>query len=870
MSGIMNLQPGTRLKQYEILEAIGAGGMGEVYSAKDTNLDRKVAVKVLPQSMVDNPVSLARLEREAKAIAALSHPNVLAVYDFGSEDGSAFLVTELLEGSTLRERLADGPLPSRKATEIGRQIARGLAAAHDKSIVHRDLKPDNIYLTEDGRVKILDFGLATAGEGPEDSSESMATLTNITKPGTVLGTVDYMSPEQVRGQATDNRSDLFSFGSVLYEMVGGSRPFNRETHAETMTAILKEDPADLSSVADDLPPAFASIIRRCLEKQPGERFHSAHDLAFSLEALSGSAVSTGTAAALADVAGPRRGPGVRITALLVLMALLVGAAAAWFLRPVDEGPGIPNFTILSSRRGTVTNARFTGNEGSAVYSATWDGEPMQLFTATQGSKTSPPLDMESAALLSVSSAGELAVLLDRRYPVGFEVIGTLAVAQPGGAAPRRILEDVMCADWSPDGNNLAVAHEVGGIVRLEYPIGTVIYESPGWIIHMRVSPDGDRIVFAEGPGRGDNTSLIKVVHLDGTIEDLGRGGAWGILWGNDGETIWASHGPRLSRGRPGQDRETMMGFPASLGLLDMDSNGGFLMATGSIRRELFGRGPGQATEKNLGWLDWSTPSVISSDGKMVIFEEGNEFNHDGYAIFMRNSDGSAPQQLGFGSVFALSPDQRRVAVIKRQFQDEQELTLVPIGPGDDQVVPLEDLKILFNYGHWLKKTDDGRPEALVMCGRQDDGIPRLYHIPVDGSSPPRAISPADMPLAPQGHAASPDGGRVIVTPADGPVVAFDIDGKGPFSLAGVEPGDLVLGFAEDADHIYVQGATAIPSPIFKVNLETGTRELWLELAPTDAAGVFTVDRVRITPDGRSYIYSNRRAVSALTYVRGLQ
>ena len=306
----MSLEAGRELLHYRIVEKIGQGGMGEVWRAVDSKLDREVAIKVLPREMANDPMHLSRLEREAKAIAALSHPNILEVYDFGSVDGTAFVVTELLEGKTLRERLNEGAIGSRKAAEFGRQIARGLASAHDKGVVHRDIKPENLFVTAEGRVKILDFGLATdrldreaAGRGGDSGG---ATRTSLTTPGTVLGTVDYMSPEQVRGEPVDARSDLFSLGSVLYEMVSGARPFRRDSSAETMAGILKDEPAELSSLSDEVPPALATIIRRCMEKHPAERFHSAHDLAFSLEALSNPTVASGAAAAVREGGVPRR------------------------------------------------------------------------------------------------------------------------------------------------------------------------------------------------------------------------------------------------------------------------------------------------------------------------------------------------------------------------------------------------------------------------------------------------------------------------------------------------------------------------------------------------------------------------------------
>ena len=467
--------------------------------------------------------ALARFEREARAIAAVSHPNILAIHDFVTGAEASFVVTELLQGETLRDRLTQGALAPRKAADLGRQVARGLAAAHDAGIVHRDMKPENLFLTEDGRIKVLDFGLATDksdATGGDQGTEA-ATRTSLTAPGTVLGTVGYMSPEQVRGEATDNRSDIFSFGAVLYEMVTGARPFARDTHAETMTAILKEEPPEIGSTPAGVPPAFSLIVRRCLEKRVGERFQSAHDLAFSLEALSSATVTSGSIAAVTGVSEPRSRRGAGLLVGLAVLGLIVGAAGD-VLPVASPGPvSTADVHSLSTRRGTVTNARFEPGSEAAVYSASWDGGPLMLYPSRPGTRTSDPLSIGEADLLSISSTGELALSLERRHPLGWEVIGTLAVARPGGAAPRRILEDVLVADWSPDGQNLAVAHEVDGVVRLEYPIGTVLYESEGWISRVRVNPDGNRVLFADNPFRGDNFSIPRIVDRSGVVDDTG-------------------------------------------------------------------------------------------------------------------------------------------------------------------------------------------------------------------------------------------------------------------------------------------------------------------------------------------------------------
>jgi serine/threonine protein kinase len=292
----MPIEAGQNLLHYRLIEKIGEGGMGLVWKAVDTTLDREVAIKILPDTVAGRPDRLARFEREAKAVAALAHPNILAVYDFGREGETTYMVTELLVGSSLRERLTEGPLPPRSAAELARQVARGLAAAHEKGFVHRDLKPENVFVTSEGRAKILDFGLAAstaAGRGADPSSTHTPTETELTAPGSVMGTVDYMSPEQVRGETVDHRSDIFSFGTLLYEMLTATRPFRRDTGAETMTAVLREDPSPTGSESHpQISPALERVVLRCLEKQPGERFQSSSDLAFAVDNALGARAPT--------------------------------------------------------------------------------------------------------------------------------------------------------------------------------------------------------------------------------------------------------------------------------------------------------------------------------------------------------------------------------------------------------------------------------------------------------------------------------------------------------------------------------------------------------------------------------------------------
>src|ERR1700719_3704732 len=352
----MNLAPGTKLGPYEIVSLLGAGGMGEVYRARDSRLKREVAVKVLPPAFSRDADRLRRFEQEALATAALNHPNILAVFDIGTNEGSPYVVSELLEGETLRERLRGGPIAIRKTLDYALQIAHGLAAAHEKGIVHRDLKPENIFITKDGRVKILDFGLAKLTQPEAGDHTSLPTMSHATEAGVVLGTAGYMSPEQVRGMAVDARSDIFSFGAILYEMISGKRAFHRETSADTMSAILKEDPADLSETNRNVSPALERIVQHCLEKSPEQRFHSASDIAFDLEHLSG--ISSATSRVTATAAAKPRGKLLAAVAGVVAIAFAMLGLGWWLGR--GGGPAsLAEYHQITFRTGSIGNARFT-------------------------------------------------------------------------------------------------------------------------------------------------------------------------------------------------------------------------------------------------------------------------------------------------------------------------------------------------------------------------------------------------------------------------------------------------------------------------------------------------------------------------------
>src|SRR6266705_2492396 len=351
----VTLAKGTRLGDYEVQSLLGSGGMGEVYRAHDYRLDRDVAIKVLPAFLSSDPERLRRFEQEARAAAALNHPNILAVLQMGTYEGAPYLVSELLDGLTLREHLRRGPLPIRKAVDYAMQIAHGLAAAHDKGIVHRDLKPENLFVTKDGRIKILDFGLAKLSQPKADSLATARTLDEQTEPGVVMGTVGYMSPEQVRGEAADHRADIFAFGVILYEMLTRKRAFQGASAVETMGAILKDDPPPIAEIIPTIPPALQRTVYCCLEKRSEQRLHSAFDLAFALES-----VSTTSDLGLATVAARKKAKQatwVRIATAAMAVAV-IGVLALWRLWQPSVAPARIEFPILPPGKTTFSYAGY--------------------------------------------------------------------------------------------------------------------------------------------------------------------------------------------------------------------------------------------------------------------------------------------------------------------------------------------------------------------------------------------------------------------------------------------------------------------------------------------------------------------------------
>lgn len=856
----MALATGMKLGPYEVAGVIGAGGMGEVYRAHDPRLNREVAVKILPFALSSDPQRLRRFEEEARAAAALSHPNIIAVHDIGTQDGSPYIVSELLQGETLRVKLRSGPLAVRKAVDYAQQIARGLAAAHEKGIVHRDLKPENIIVTPDGRVKILDFGLAklTRPEPDEITAQSVRTLDSDAV--SIVGTVGYMSPEQVRRRPTDARSDLFAFGAIFYEMLSGQRAFKGDTAADTLTAILTKDPPELTSPEMEIPTALERIVRHCLEKSTEERFQSASDIAFDLELLSS---TPGTAAQPAQVARSHRTKWA-LAAVFAAVALLATGVLAG--RKMVAPPSVPSYQQLTYRRGTISSAKFTP-DGQVVYSAAWEGDRPQVFTTSTESRGSASANIRDADVESISRAGELLLVMQRHLVFAFVRLGTLARSPLSGAAPRPILQNVQDADWSPDGDNIAVARYVNQRFRLEFPIGKVLYETDGWISYPRVSPKGDVIAFLDHSIFGDDRGSVAIVDLAGHKRTLTPefASTQALAWRPEGNELWFSAATTGSAADlygvslQGQ-RRTVTRVPGGLRLLDVGRDGRVIMAQGHVRRAAMVLGAGQKTERDLAVADWSLNRDISAEGTTALIEEEAEGVESGmYSVYLRKTDGSPPVRLGEGYGVALSPDGQwaLVATLTRP----SHLLLLPTGAGEAKQLTQDIVLQRADEAGWLPDS-----KHIVFAGVEPGHKPRVYVEGIEGGKP-RALTAEGESGAPF---SAPDG-KLIAVKDQQQTWIVTLGGSSPRVVPGLGRDDFPVGWSSDSRSLYVRGASdEIPAKVYRANTETGKRELVREFAPVDPAGVGDIGPIQITPDLRYYSYGFARYLTDMYAVQGLK
>ena len=874
----MSVAYGAMIGPYRVISLLGAGSMGEVYRARDTRLNRDVALKLLPPAMDGDADRQRRFEQEARAIAALNHPNLLAIFDVGESSGRPYLVTELLDGESLRQRLQAGPLPPRRVGEYGAALAHGLAAAHAQGIIHRDLKPENIFLTRDGRVKILDFGLAkaegrgrraAAGLGAGAGGDDQPTLppeASPTQPGTVLGTAGYMAPEQARGEPVDARADLFSLGAVLYEMTSGRQPFQRASGLETLSAILRDEPPDLAIGGSAVPPGLARIIERCLEKDPARRFQSAEDLAFALDSLSSLGSSSTLGPAAAPLRAGRRWPARAALAAMVLVA--VGAGAWWLGAGRSAIAPVPSFTRVTYQRGLVRNARFEPNGAGIVYSAAWNGQPTQVYELRSGSLQAHPLGI-IGSLAGVSASGRLAVILHCQ-PVEFtDCLGTLATGALSGGAMRSRATDTVAATWSPQGR-LAAVRNVGHHSQLEFPLGHVLAVTQGWFSSPRFSPNGRWIAFCDHPHTdGDNGSVAVIPAGGGRIRTLAANfsSLEGLAWsGKRILVVGSRHADMAETMRSltlGGGDQILGRYPSSLQMEDAAANGEMLVAVENWSMQLRGRFPGDPAEHDYSWMDATLAGALSADGRTVVFCECGEGGGSLFSAYIRPTNGGPPLRLGDGNPLALSPHGRYVASWVPSNPDK--LELLPTGTGRTISLPRGPIASYAGIGFtWLP---GGKAVAFFAQMRRNHYW-RLWRQSLPAGVP-RPISPAVdvgawLPVA-------PGGGAVLAQSArDNRWYLYPTRSGSPQPFPLVRPGEIPIRWSTHGRYLFVESATQFPVTVTAINVHTGQRHVLHIIAPPNRAGA-TVPRgsggyhleLRLSANGQYYAYNFQQYTSAL-------
>ncbi|HSS02857.1 MAG TPA: serine/threonine-protein kinase [Kofleriaceae bacterium] len=836
---------GTTLGPYRLDGLIGAGAMGEVYRSWDGRLHRHVAVKLLSRQLADSPERIRRLEAEARAAAAIAHRNVVTVYDTGSEHGLPYVVSELITGESLRSVIDRGPIARGTALDLALQLARGVAAAHAQGVVHRDLKPGNLIVTDEGTLKILDFGLAKV------SGERDVEATEPTVPGTVLGTSGYLSPEQARGEPADARSDIFAIGAVAYELLTGRRAFDGATFAERISAVLRDSPPPL----DD---ATGPIVARCLEKDPRKRFQSANDLAWVLEGLArddAPAPPSPSPSPSPSASPPARPMSRRAfvagTAATGLGGLVAGALGARALAPVRRA-AYPEIRQMTFRLGRVLCARFTRDGGSLVYAALWEELPSAIYVARLAGGGTRALALPAAQLLAVSSRGELALSLDHRFVEGFHQRGQLALAPLEGGQPRGLGIDVQDADFTPDGADLAVVRRVDGRFQLELPVGRILCKG-GWISHPRVSPDGTLVAcLVHGDPSDDRGDLVVVPRDGGPARTVAAD--WssvdGVAWAPGGRALW------ISASRDGGNNSVRaialaggeLSHLPSVGRLrvhDVAADGHLAVTHCTGRMRMMARAPGARDETDLALSDISLVGDISADGRSLVFVEFGDVDTANGA-YLRPTDGGPALRLGDAAPIDIADDGRGVLAFLYRTPDT--LAILPVPEGQPRTVDLPGMEAL-RWARWCAG------DRILFTAQRPGRRRRLWRLDPDHSITPLTDEGVVGPFAVRA-----DGTAAALISHDR-LLIVDIAQPGPVrAVPGTFADQAVCGWSTGND-VLVRTRTP-PIRVHRVDPATGTSTPIVEIAPP-RLGLRGVDSVVVTPAGDAYAYSYGQELSRL-------
>jgi tRNA A-37 threonylcarbamoyl transferase component Bud32 len=835
MDGIV----GSTIRGIYLIEAeIGRGGMGEVYRARHLKTGQLVAIKIMsPKATSAHDSEHAkRFQNEAKAVSSIDHPNIVKLYEVGTEriggQDRDFMIMELVQGETLAARIQGHPMAVPEALDFAIQIVAALAAAHAATIVHRDVKPSNVLVTPDGVIKLADFGLAKFAGPPADPfAETGSVQLELTHSGTIIGSMAYMSPEQARGLAVDMRSDIFSFGSVFYEMLCGKPAFTGSTSADRLSAVLSSDPEDIPFI----PIELNSILMRCMRKDANRRWQSAAELLTALDDFR----KSGTSAA---VQSTRR---AWIYGAVGLAAGLLPAAYLATRKPVAQ-----SFQRLTFRSGDISGAFFAPN-GLVAYTAAWDGAAPALFTCIPGNREPRRVDVPSGRIFGITQANEVALVLTKD--------STLTTVSLGGGEPRPRLENVVEAHWAPDGNAMGVIRAMGpGQFQVDYPIGTKRYETTGrppQSIH--ISPDGKDVAFFDFDQAGGDYKIILVAGNEKPrVLTTGLRAFGSLLWHPSGKEIWftatrAKLDPMLYATNLAGAERIVGQTPEWLILHDIDRTNRMLVAQTQSRLTVRIGGPAAPREASLSWLDSSVIFDITADDRQFIFAELGYSEGRNPSIYVRNIDGSPARKLGEGNRPILTPDGRKLVCI-RNTAAESRLAIIPTGPGIESVLPLDGWS--FNQAGWLP--DNSR---LLAFGNRGSTPPATFLIDANGAlgrqvAPVRAIR------------SSPDG-KLAAGIEKGSLNAYAIDADAPArTITAAKPGEAVIRWTEAGIYTnYTDGPGS--RTIDVIDPTSGRRTKAFELAlPEPGAAIY--DPVLVSPSGRLYAFTYQRDLASLHLATG--